>query len=111
MGCDYYTWIETVIEYRNENGETVTYIEKPEFEEYEKHYTVTYLKHDPDFDAPLEDELKAEIKRYGEPILYNGTRWVCQKAGVDRVTTLLEEQNILLSNVVRVFKRTNGYWR
>ena len=111
MGCDYYTWIETVIEYTNEKGETVEYVEKPEFEQYEKHYEFHSDSYDSDLDNPPEDSLTLRKRSYGEKILYNGNRWVCLEAGITRVTKVLAGQNIPLDKVVRIFKRMGGYWR
>lgn len=109
MGCDYYTWIETVVEYTNEKGEIVEYVEKPEFKE--KHYVFGDRSYDPDFENPPDNELDIRKREYGELPLYNGTRWVCLEAGITRVTTILAEKNIPLDKVTRIFKRMNGYWR
>jgi hypothetical protein len=109
MGCDYYTWIETVVEYTDGEGKTKTYVEKPDFDHYERHYD-GYSEHDADFEDPY-NPLEEKKSYYGEKDLYTDGKWVCKPAGIARMTQMLETNTIPLERVTRIFKQLNGYWR
>ena len=111
MGCDYYTWIETVVEYTDGEGKAKTYVEKPDFDHYERHYEGYSRSYDPDFEDPPESGLEIRKREYGEKILYNGARWLCNQSGIDRVKEILASKNIAITSVACAFKRMNGYWR
>lgn len=108
MGCDYYTWIETVIEYRDASGVLMTYIDKPEFEDYERHYD--YSSYDPDLEEKP-DPLSDRIARYGKQALFNNGAWICKEHGKQRILAVCEKQKILADGLLSVFKRMGGYWR
>ncbi len=111
MGCDYYTWVETVILYRDVSGNSCKFVDKPEFEQYTRRYCYGPAGHDPDFDDPPEGELEREIREYGTKLLFNDGEWLCKEAGKTRIVTICAEEKIPVGQLVRVFKQMNGYWR
>jgi hypothetical protein len=114
MGCDYYTWIETVIQYTDSSNNPNEYIEKPECDNYEKNYDYScYSAHtyDPDFDDPPEHPLYRDIRMYGQKDMYTNNTWVCKPHGKSSVEAICEEQHIPIDKLTRVFKRKNGYIR
>ena len=111
MGCDYYIWLETVIEYTDADGAAKTYTERGE---YERRYTYgdPYAHLDPDFHIiPKRDPIKDEVAEYGIKNMFRDGDWVCQPAGRDRIERLCEENEIPISSITRVFKRKGGQWR
>ncbi len=111
MGCDYYIWLETVIEYTDADGSAKTYTERGE---YERRYTYGDINQhlDPDFDVIRKRcPMKEEIAEYGIRDMFRNGNWVCQPAGRERIEALCEENQISFSNVTRVFKRKGGQWR
>lgn len=114
MGCDYYTWVETVIQYVDDSNNQQEYIEKPEFERYERNYDYSCYgggSYDPDFEDPPEYPLYSDIKSYGEKDMFVNGSWVCKPHGKLGIETICEDQNIPFDKVTRVFKRMNGYIR
>jgi hypothetical protein len=111
MGCDYYTWIETVIQYTDASGNQSEYKEKPEFEEYERHYCFGSPDYDPDFDDPPEDELVVQIRQYGVKTLYADGAWRCKESGKQRILEICCHHDIPVASLTRVFKQMDGYWR
>ncbi len=112
MGCDYYTWLETIIEWKDLSGNLHIYIQTPEFEQYERHYRWSDSTYDADFeDPPQRDELKEMIWSYGEKIFYENGVWECKEAGKNRILSILDTKKIPLTSVLRVYKQMNGYWR
>lgn len=109
MGCDYYTWIETVVEYRNASGVLMTYNDKPEFEDYKRNY-VYEESYDSDLEEPR-DQLALDIADYGKKVLYTNGTWSCTEHGKQRLTTLCTTKQIPLNSVVNIYKVMNGYWR
>ena len=95
MGCDYYTWIETVIEYTTAAG-TEKYIEKGE---PECHYIIS------DFDENPVEELEWAVIEYGKPDLFENGQWVADR---DCIEALCEENKIPTNTITRVFKRKSG---
>ena len=109
MGCDYYTWIETVIEYRDTSGVLMTYIDKPEYEQFKRNYV-----YEESYDSDLEerpDQLSVDIAHYGKKVLYEDEIWSCTESGKRRSLYLCESQKIPVDRVVTVYKVMNGYWR
>jgi hypothetical protein len=111
MGCDFYTWIETVIEWKDLSENLALYIDKPDFEEYTRRYCWRTENYDPDFEEKPEDELRLEIREFGTKVLFEKGNWLCKEAGKNRILYLLEQQKIPLENLVSVYKRMDGYWR
>jgi hypothetical protein len=109
MGCDYYTWIETVIEYRDTSGVLMTYIDKPEYEQFKRNYV-----YEESYDSDLEerpDQLSVDIAYYGKKILYEDEIWICTESGKQRILTVCSSQNIPIDRLETVYKVMNGYWR
>ena len=129
MGCDYYTWIETVIEYKDLSGNLRTYIDKPDFEQYERNYEYNLGNtYDPDFeDRPENNELDQKILFYGVKVLFENGKWLCNENGKARIMGILNKEfcdmsddeseeetkndKIPVESLVKVIKRMNGYWR
>ena len=112
MGCDYYTWIETVIQYTDASGNQREYIDKPAYEAYDRHYCFGEVGYDPDFDAPPgEDELMCMIREYGVKTLYADRKWLCRDHGKQRILEICCHHDIPVGSLTRVFKLMNGYWR
>lgn len=112
MGCDYYTWIETVIEWKDLSGNIRKYTDKPGFEQYERHYIWNDSIYDADFDDPPEsDELEEMIFNYGVKVLYENGNWKCKEAGKNRIMYILKYINISPESLIKVCKKMNGYWR
>ena len=111
MGCDYYTWIEIVIEYTDPSGHPQTHVEKPDSDEYERNYDFGTSSYDPDFDDPPEDSLTADIRYYGKKHYMENGKWVCKEYGKQHIEELCEEHKIPFENITAVYKRKNGYRR
>ena len=110
MGCDYYTWIETVILYRDASGNSCQYVDKPAFEQYDRRYRMGTGSYDPDFESPP-DELDQAIRYYNTKLLFNDGEWLCNETGKARVIVICDKQKIPVAELVRVYKQMNGYWR
>jgi hypothetical protein len=111
MGCDYYIWLETVIEYTDAEGAAKIYTERGE---YERRYTYGDINQhlDPDFDVIRKRcPMKGEIAEYGIRDMFRNGQWVCQPAGRERIEALCEENQIPVTAITRVFKRKGGHWR
>jgi hypothetical protein len=111
MGCDYYTWIETVIVYKDLSDNRCEFVEEVDFDDYKRNYDYSSGSYDPDVEDPPENPLERDKRLYGANYLYCNNMWVCKEAGIQRVKGLLEEQKIPLDSVVEVYKRMDGYWR
>lgn len=115
MGCDYFTQIETVIEYTNDNN--VTSYKSRNNEDLEKHYCY-YDKSgiDTDFDdvpkgSPIIREMDERCERYGVKVLFENGTWMCKDLGRNRIEDLCSEKNISMESVVRVYKHLKGWGR
>ena len=112
MGCDQYTWVETVVDFRDSSGNKQKFVEEVPHEQREKHQIFHCDEYDKDFEDPHnEDELETKKMVYGEKILQEDGQWFCKPHGIDRVKTLLANQKIDITTVVCVYKRLNGFWR
>ena len=114
MGCDYYTWVETVILWKDAQGKERHYKEKPGPENYERNYSFRdYGSYDPDLEeAPAHDqELKDAIYSYGKKILFENGEWICTEVGKQRILQVCEEHKIPVESITVVYKKMNGYWR
>ena len=111
MGCDYYTWIETVIIYKDLSGNSCEFVEEVDFDDYKRNYDYGSETYDPDVEDPPENPLTRDKRLYGSKYLYCNSMWVCKEPGKIRVLKMLEQHNIPLDRVVEVYKRMNGYWR
>ncbi len=111
MGCDYYTWIETVIEWIDASGNFNTFIDKPDFEQYNRHYDGYRADYDPDVEDPPKTNLEIEIENYGEIVLFENGTWLCKEAGKRRILQILNDNHIPIEGLRKVFKRMDGYHR
>ncbi len=111
MGCDYYIWLETVIEYTDADGAAKTYTERGE---YDRRYTYGDPNEnlDPDFHIIRKrDPIKEEVAEYGTKDMFRDGQWVCQPAGRERIEVLCNNNEIPVESITRVFKRKGGKWR
>jgi hypothetical protein len=115
MGCDYYTWIQTILEWKDTSGRMKQYIEKPEFEQYERHYIYSYeeTNYDSDFEdpPPKRNHLQEKIEEYGVKVLFEDGSWKCNENGKKRILEILNENKIPVESLTNVYKCMNGRWR
>ena len=114
MGCDYYYWIETVVEYKDADGEVKTFVEPVDREDYQGGYSYHWCtSHDPDFDLPpmASSSLQRDIDEYGKRYLFVNSEWKCMAGGRIRIQELCTYYKIPFDNLVAVYKRKNGYLR
>ena len=106
MGCDYYTWIETIIVYKDLSGTLQYFVERGMME---KHYED--LSHiDTDFKLPPSPKqiIDEDIRIYGKKFLYTAGLWICHYNGKMRIYELCETNNIPINSLVEVYKKKNG---
>ena len=106
MGCDYYTWVETVIVYKDLSGATHRFVERgPQ----EKHYD-DLSDVDTDFRAlPQTSQLVAEaIRAYGNKKMFTDTYWLCHYNGKLRIKDLCTANDIPFDSLVSVHKQLGG---
>ena len=106
MGCDFYYWEETVIEYADAMGGAHQYIE-----EGQAHRGYDEWHGDRDFTGAYYNCLGHVITEYGRKPLYEAGMWVCSAYGKTRVESLCAVAGIRLGAVTQVYKRMNGYNR
>lgn len=115
MGCDYYTYVITRIQFTNAKGNVISYDEKGEPERH--YYYGGDPEYDPDLEAPISysDCIQASIdayaKSYGEKDLFVGGEWKCQPTGKERILALCANKKIPFEKVVRVYKFKSGHMR
>lgn len=109
MGCDYYTWIETIIVYKDISGVIRKFIDK---EERQKRY-VYEDNTDTDFQSlpSIADQLNTEICDYGKKKMFMDTYWLCTYNGKSRIRELCEANEIPLTSLVEVYKQMQGCLR
>lgn len=102
MGCDYYIWIETVIQYIDASGLLQCIIdgEKPKR---------TYNKEPVDYDFEVTYSLNDEIRDYDRKIMYENGIWIANLHGKMRIQGLCYENKIPYDSIISVFKFKNGY--
>ena len=106
MGCDYYTWIETIIVYKDLSGATCRFVERgPTKRCYESFEDI-----DTDFKAlPTTGQFLAdEIRAYGKKTLYTVGFWVCHYNGKMRIREICDKNGILFNSLVEVYKQMGG---
>jgi len=106
MGCDYYTWIETIIVYRDLSGATGRFVERGPAERcYEELDDI-----DTDFKVPpTTGQILAELIRvYGKKTMYTAGLWVCHYNGKMRIRELCATNAIPFDSLVEVFKQMGG---
>lgn len=102
MGSDYYFWIETVIQYFDQNGILQSVIEgdipKRAYNNYPS---------DPDFEEIY--TLNSAIRDYGRRVLFENGKWYCLDKGKIRIQGICYKKKIPFDSLVYVFKFKNGY--
>lgn len=114
MGCDYYTWIETVIQYVDSSNSQKEYVEKPDRDDYKRNYDFSCYsadKYDPDFDDPPQHPMYRDIESYGQKDMFINNTWVCKPHGKSTIEELCKDHNIPIDKLMRVFKRMDGFIR
>ena len=104
MGCDYYIWIETVIQYIDSSGcqQSVIEGEKPQ-KKYNK------KPDDPDFERVY--TLNDEIREYDKKVLFENGYWFCLNSGKIRIQDICNRKKIPFDSIFSVFKFKNGYYK
>ncbi len=114
MGCDYYTQIETVIEYTDKDGNIKSYKTRNE-DDIERHYFYHDSSDiDPDFDdlpigSPMVRVMEERCEYYGVKVLFEDGTWKCKEFGRERIEDLCSEEGIAIESVVRVYKHKVGW--
>lgn len=103
MTCNYYCWIETVIQYIDEAGLKQSIIEGGE--PRQRHVNEKY---DSDFETSY--GLNEEIEDYGKKVLYTNKVWYCLPRGKLRIQGICYSKKIPFDMIVDVFKFKNGYY-
>jgi hypothetical protein len=104
MGCDYYVWIDTVIQYIDSSGNQQSLIEGSE---RQKRYNI--ISSDPDFEKDY--TLSVEIEEYGKKVLFENGVWYCLENGKIRIQEICCEKKIPFDSIISVFKFKNGFHR
>ena len=106
MGCDYYTWIETIIVYKDLSGGTCRFVERGPTERcYENIGDI-----DTDFKVPptTGQILADEIRTYGKKLMHTAGLWVCHYNGKMRIQDICEKNEIPFGSLVEVYKQMGG---
>ena len=102
MGCDYYFWIDTVIQYTDSANIMHTYIEgTPPRRAYNMY------PRDQDFEVVI--GLNDEIEIYGKKTMFEDSVWYCLDVGQLRIQKICYNKKIPIDSLVSVFKFKNGY--
>jgi hypothetical protein len=116
MGCDYYTQLETVIEYTNKDGNINSYKSRNE-EDLERHYFYYDSSNiDTDFEdtptySPMVQEMNDRCEYYGVKVLFEDGTWKCKDLGRKRIENLCSGKGIDMESVVHVYKHMVGWLR
>ena len=106
MGCDYYTWIETIIVYKDLSGITCRFVERgPTQRCYENVEDI-----DTDFKAlPTTGQILAdEIRCYSQKKMFMDNYWVCHYNGKMRIRGLCMANEIPFDSLIEVYKQMGG---
>jgi hypothetical protein len=106
MGCDYYTWIETIIVYKDLSGATCRFVERgPTERRYESVEDI-----DTDFKAlPTTVQVLADtIRAYGKKTMHTAGFWVCHYNGKMRIREICDKNGISFNSLVEVYKQMSG---
>jgi len=106
MGVDYYT--QLVISLTWKDSENKEHSEEYEDGEREGHYR--WGVEDSDFDKPV-DELARTCENYGKHVYFDGTKWLCQPCGIERIRAICSMQNIPFDKLTYVYKFMSGWYR
>jgi hypothetical protein len=100
MVCDYYFWIETVIQYVDSEGQIQSYIEGT----VPKH---GYNKYPRDRDFEYVIGLDDEIHAYGRKIMFQNNEWYCLDVGKLRIQEICYKKKIWIFYLMNQQKRFN----
>lgn len=102
MGCDYYIWLDTVIQYIDLSGTLQSVIDSDK-------KCKRYIRepHDWDFEEPY--GINDEIREYGKKIMFEKGAWYCLPCGKQRIQEICTDKQISFDSIVTVFKFKNGY--
>jgi hypothetical protein len=106
MGCDYYTWIETIIVYKDLSGAVTRYVDRGVSQRcYEELDDI-----DTDFKLPptTGQILAEEIRVYGKKPMHKAGMWVCHHNGKMRIQEICEKNGIPFDSLVEVYKQMGG---
>jgi len=106
MGCDYYTWIETIIVYKDLSGVTCRFLERgPTERRYESVEDI-----DTDFKAlPTTGQILAdEIRAYSQKKMFMDNYWLCHYNGKMRIREICDKNGISFNSLVEVYKQMGG---
>jgi hypothetical protein len=106
MGCDYYTWIETIIVYKDLSGAPCRFVDRGPTE---RHYE-DFSSIDTDFKPlPVTGYILAEeIKGYGQKKMFMDNFWLCHYNGKMRIRDICDANEIPFDSLVEVYKQMNG---
>jgi hypothetical protein len=110
MGCDYYTWVQTVVVYRTSAGSVRTFKPVVSMDEYDRHYDYENDSRDSDFEEWI-DMLEVRKKEYGKKVLFADGAWTCTQGGRSRIEHLCEKNEISVESLIEVYKILDGYRR
>jgi len=106
MGCDYYTWIETILVYKDLSGTVCRFVQQGEKQRcYEELDDI-----DTDFKVPptTGQLLAEEIRVYGKKVMFTAGFWVCHYNGKMRIRELCEANKIPFDSLTEVYKQMGG---
>ena len=106
MGCDYYTWIETIIVYKDLSGTVCRFVERgPTQRRYEDVGEI-----DTDFKVPPNTGqiLADEIRAYSQKKMFMDNYWLCHYNGKMRIRELCMANEILFDSLIEVYKQMGG---
>ena len=104
MGCDYYVWIDTVIQYIDSSGNQQSLIEGNTPQK-------RYNKKPEDYDFETVYTLNDEIRDYDKKILFENSCWFCLEYGKLRIQKICSKNKIPFDSIISVFKFKNGYYQ
>ena len=106
MGCDYYTWIETIVVYKDLSGSLCRFVDQGAKKRcYEELDDI-----DTDFKPlPTTGQVLNEIIRvYGKKLMLTAGLWVCHYNGKMRICELCDANKIPFDSLVEVYKQLGG---
>jgi hypothetical protein len=106
MGCDYYTWIETIIVYKDLSGTVCRFVERgPTQRRYEDVGEI-----DTDFKLPptTGQILADEIRTYSQKKMFMDNYWLCHYNGKMRIRELCTANEIPFDSLIEVYKQLGG---
>lgn len=103
MGCDYYTWVETVIIYTDVSGNEQKHIHQ---EEWEKHYLSEYAS-----PTEIQEMIACDSEFHGTISYYDAGGWDCTEEDRQSILEICNTRTIPEDAIVSVCERLNGWVR